>query len=143
MLDDVSAEHDVEGVLRKRELHRLDVTDEHLLADCTRLFRRLSVAVDAHDRRATLDEPAGEVTGRTAHVQHLLWRPGEGQQTFVPSVRPRIERDVRRAAHAAGRPLVDSNDGELVQRIVRRLRKNEPSTTCTPSPKRVKPSAVA
>src|SRR5580765_3852754 len=143
MLDHGSAEHDVEGMLRKREIHRLDVTDQHLFADCARLFRCLLVVVDAHDRRATLGEPPCEVAGRAAHVEHLFRRPGEGEQAFVPSVRPRIERDVRRAAHAAGRPLVDSNDGELVQRIVKRLRKNEPSTTCTPSPKRVKPSAVA
>ena len=142
MLDDVSAEHDVEGVLRKRELHRLDVTDEHLFANCPRLVRRLFVAVDAHDRRAALCEPAGEVTGRAAHVEHLFRRPGKGEQSFVPSVRPRIEGDVRCAAHAAGRPLLAWIDAELGQRIVRRLRKNEPSTTWTPRPKSVKPSAV-
>src|SRR5882762_2795305 len=45
-----------------------------------------------------------------------------------------------RDAHAAGRPF--ASNGEPAQRMVSRLRKNEPSTTWTPSPNSVKPRAV-
>jgi hypothetical protein len=46
-----------------------------------------------------------------------------------------------RDAHAAGRPF--ASNGVPAQRMVRRLRKNDPSTTWTPRPNSVKPSAVA
>ena len=36
VLDDVAAEHDVEGARLERQLHRLDVADEHALADTPR-----------------------------------------------------------------------------------------------------------
>ena len=63
VLDHVSAEHDVERLLRKGELHRLDVSDEHLLADSSSLRGCMLVRVDAHDRCAALYEPTGEVAG--------------------------------------------------------------------------------
>jgi hypothetical protein len=43
VLDQVTAQHDVEGRFVERERHRLDVTDDHVLAHLASRLRRLGV----------------------------------------------------------------------------------------------------
>src|SRR5207249_11493908 len=54
VLDDVPAEHDVERAWLERQLHRLDVADEHALAVRLGADRGGGIELDADDRVAPL-----------------------------------------------------------------------------------------
>ena len=103
----------------------------------------VGIELDADDPCTRGRERRREVAGRAADVQHVARAVGErqGEEPGMTALWPLVQRDV--PVHQAGmRSTIVEREGSVV-RIVRRLRKNDPRITCTPSATSVNPIAVA
>ena len=94
VLDQVAAENDVERARLERELHRLDVPDQHVLAHLTRHRGSGRVELEADDGAAACDQRPSEISARAADVEDALVAPHERKQLRVAAVRVLVERDV-------------------------------------------------
>ena len=134
---EVTAQDDVERRVFERELHLLDVADEHLLADvCGRACGRIWIELDADDLAAALDERPREVSARAAHVEHaLLSATDELEKPSMTSERARVSWTYPAASAVvtrvrfASRRVASRRNG-----MVSSARKNAPKTIWIPSP---------
>ena len=94
VLDQVAAENDVERARLERELHRLDVPDQHVLAHLTRDRGSDRVELEADDGAAACDQRPREISARAADVEDALAAPHEREQLRVAAVRVLVEGDV-------------------------------------------------
>src|SRR6266576_1817454 len=136
MLDHVAAEHDVERAGLERQVHRLDVADEHELAELLGHARRLRIELEADDRVPALRERPCEVAARAADVEHAVTGSDRFEQLRVRTVAAFIERDV--AAHARASPAAStsratssSNDTDGVQPSSWRASDASPTRRCS------------
>ena len=87
VLDQVAAEDDVERAWLERQLHRLDVPDEDVLAHLARGLRGVGVALEADHGAAGCDERSCEVAAGAPDVEHALAAPDEREELRVTAVR--------------------------------------------------------
>src|SRR5579864_4297277 len=99
MLDHVAEQDDVERARFERQLHRLDVADEHALAVRLRCPRRLGIELETDDRVAARGERLREIAARAADVEHAAARSDGVDELRVRAVAALVQRNV--AAHAA------------------------------------------
>src|SRR5204863_7581928 len=96
MLDDVAAQNHVERPRLERNIHRLDIADEHTFAIRLGSPRRFRIELEADERVAARGKRRSEVAARAADVEHALPAPDSGQQLCVRAVAAFVQRDIAR-----------------------------------------------